>query len=536
MDPRYAYNELPELPPPSPLETPAVLKACIGARAALAELKTAADLIPNQAVLINVVPLLEARASTEVENIVTTNDALFRQAAMSDGRADPATKEALNYRGALLAGFESQRKRPLCTATAEEVCSVLKGTRMAVRRVPGVRLANHRTGEVMYTPPEGEDLLRAKLANWERFLHDHRELDPLVRMAAGHYQFEAIHPFTDGNGRTGRILNLLFLVNEGLLREPVLYLSRYILRNRAEYYERLLGVTREGAWEPWLLYMIRGVEEMALWTRRKIEAIRGLIGETVGRLRAIAPEIYSRELVEAVFTQAYCRIGNLVDAGVAKRQTASVYLRRLAVLGFVREVESGRERLYVNEAFARLLFTDHEGEPSVVREEPLLHGPPVFPRAVERVWRAEDMPRPGKPHEITGVGGLRPVLGTDRRAGSLRWIMLREESPPEQRPGRFTWYDARARSSSRTGRSEWRLYCEDGIPSVQPGDLLIVTTDGAGEIAGFLTNPSSRWLRSLRHVLGLPGGASEDSAATRVLTEILDARADNTDGEKAAGH
>ena len=534
MDALVAYNDLPELPPRVPLETAAVLKACIGARAALAELKAAADLIPNQAVLINVVPLLEARASTEVENIVTTNDALFRQAAMSDGRADPATKEALNYRAALLAGFESQRHRPLCTATAEEVCSVLKGTRMAVRRVPGVRLANYRTGEVMYTPPEGEDLLRSKLANWERFLHGHRDLDPLVRMAAGHYQFEAIHPFTDGNGRTGRIINLLFLVSEGLLREPVLYLSRYILRNRAEYHERLLGVTREDAWEPWLLYMIRGVEEMALWTRRKIEAIRRLIGETVGRLRAIAPEIYSRELVEAVFTQAYCRIGNLVDAGVAQRQTASIYLRRLAALGFIREIDAGRERLYVNEAFARLLFTDEVDETSVVREEPWLRKPAALPRAVERVWRAEDMPRPGKPHEITGVSGLRPVLGTDRRAGSLRWILLRDEASPEQMPGRFTWYDARAKSSGRTGRSEWRLYCEDGFPSFQPGDVLIVTTDGIGEVMGFLSSPSSRWLPALRRVLGLSGGASEDSAATLVLTELLDARADNSTGSKPA--
>ncbi len=267
MNPALPFNQLPLLPPEGiELETHGVLKHCIRARTALMELKTAADLIPNQTVLINVLPLLEARASTEVENIVTTNDELFRQAAMGEGRPDAATKEALNYRSALMAGYNSLQQRPLCTATAVEVCCAIKNQPMQIRRVPGTRLANDWTGEVIYTPPEGEDVLRDKLANWEQFMHTREDLDPLIRMAAAHYQFEAIHPFTDGNGRTGRVLNLLFLISEGLIREPVLYLSRYILRNRAEYYRLLTGVTRDQAWTPWLIFMLRGVEETARWT------------------------------------------------------------------------------------------------------------------------------------------------------------------------------------------------------------------------------------------------------------------------------
>ena len=198
--PDRPYNDLPHLPPPIELETKAVLKQCVMARAALAELKQAARLIPDAAMLINTLPLLEARASSEIENIVTTDDKLFRH-MQADDRADPATKEALRYRRALLEGFKALKTRPLNTRTAESICTEIKGVEMAVRKVPGTEL-HDATGEVIYTPPEGESLIRDLLANWERFLHEEEELDPLIRMAAAHYQFEAIHPFTDGNGRT----------------------------------------------------------------------------------------------------------------------------------------------------------------------------------------------------------------------------------------------------------------------------------------------------------------------------------------------
>lgn len=358
FDPNRPYNELPALPPAADIETKPLLKACIEARAALAELKSVGDLIPNQAVLINTIPLLEAQASSEIENIVTTSDELFRFSQLEEQATDPATKEALRYRGALRQGFESLRERPLNTNTAVQVCSRLKGREMQIRRVPGTALTTAATGAVIYTPPEGEALLREKLADWERFIHGATEVDPLIRMAVAHYQFEAIHPFVDGNGRTGRVLNLLMLVEQGLLTLPVLYLSRYILRNRTEYYRGLLAVTRDGAWEEWVAFMLAAVTDTARWTTAKIQAIQRLHTEATAFVKARAGKIYSRELVDMLFAQPYCRIQNLVEADIAKRQTASVYLKQLASIGMLREVKVGREKLFIHPNFVRLLTSD----------------------------------------------------------------------------------------------------------------------------------------------------------------------------------
>lgn len=352
-----AYNELPPLPPAVEVETRAVLRRCISARAALAELKQAAELIPNQAVLINTLPLLEARASSEIENIVTTTDQLFRH-LRSEVQADPATKEALRYSRALFDGFKALQEYPLTTRTAEQICSRIKGVEMTVRRMPGTTLTNEATGEVIYTPPEGEALLRTMLANWERFLHNETELDPLIRMAVGHYQFEAIHPFTDGNGRTGRVLNSLFLIQENLLTLPILYLSRYIIQNKADYYRLLLQVTREQAWEPWLLYIIKGVEETATWTRAKIAAIRALSEYTATYVHESLPKVYSHELVSLIFELPYCRISSLTEAGIAKRQTASQYLKQLVRIGVLSELDAGKEKLFIHPKLMQLLTRD----------------------------------------------------------------------------------------------------------------------------------------------------------------------------------
>jgi Fic family protein len=338
--------------------TRAVLKACIEARAALAELKQAAELIPNQAMLINTLPLLEAKDSSEIENIVTTTDRLFQHAQGHHDNADPATKEALRYRTALHQGFQSLQNRPLCTATAVDICRTLKGVDMDIRRTPGTQLANDRTGAVVYTPPEGEARLRDMLANWERFLHNQTELDPLVRMAVGHYQFEAIHPFTDGNGRTGRVLNILYLIQEGLLGLPILYLSRHVIAHKADYYRLLLGVTQDEAWEPWLLFMLQAVAETSRWTTAKIAAIRALAEHTTEHVRTRLPKIYTRELVDVIFEQPYCRIGNLVDKGIAQRQAASRYLHDLAALGVLREMPVGKERLFIHPKLMQLLGRD----------------------------------------------------------------------------------------------------------------------------------------------------------------------------------
>jgi len=355
--PDRPYRDLPPLPPQADIETKPILKRCIAARAAVAELKQAAELIPNQTILINTLPLLEARASSEIENIVTTTDKLFRHLG-NEGQADPATKEALRYSRALFEGYRALNQHPLNTRTAEEICAQIKGVQMTVRRTPGTALATDATGEVVYTPPEGEQLLRDLLANWERFLHNEVEVDPLIRMAVGHYQFEAIHPFTDGNGRTGRIVNSLFMIQENLLTLPILYLSRYIIHNKAEYYRLLLAVTREQAWEPWILYVLRGVEETAAWTGAKIAAMRALFEHTTEYVRASLPKVYSHELVNLIFEFPYCRIGSLTEAGIAKRQTASQYLKQLVEIGVLAELEAGREKLFVHPKLLQLLTRD----------------------------------------------------------------------------------------------------------------------------------------------------------------------------------
>ena len=342
------YNTLPPLPPKKEVETKAVLKKCITARAALAELKQASDLIPDARMLVNTLPLLEAQASSEIENIITTTDSLFEYASLGENRADPATKEALRYRTALREGVEYLQSRPLGTRLAEQLCSRIKGVEMSVRKVPGTALANERTGSIIYSPPEGEELIREKLDNWETYLHQQDDIDALIRMAVAHYQFEAIHPFTDGNGRTGRLLNILYLVEQQLLTLPILYLSRYVIQHKDDYYTKLLGVTTDQSWENWILYVLNGVEETSNWTRKKISAIRELLEHTNQYVRQIAPDVHSRELIDLIFTQPYCRIANVVEADIAKRQTASVYLKRLTEVGVLQEMKAGRDKLFIH--------------------------------------------------------------------------------------------------------------------------------------------------------------------------------------------
>jgi Fic family protein len=355
-----AYNQLPILPPAVELESKAILKQCITARAALAELKQAAELIPNQGMLINTLPLLEARASSEIENIVTTTDRLFKY-RQADDRADPMTKEALRYSYALLEGYRALAKCPLNTGTAEQVCSKIKGVEMRVRQGPGTALANEQSGEIIYIPPVGENLLRNLLTNWEKFLHDETDLDPLIRMAVGHYQFEAIHPFTDGNGRTGRVLNSLFLIQKDLLTLPILYLSRYIIKDKKDYYRLLMLVTCESAWEAWILYVLKAVEETSNWTKQKIAAIRQLSTHTTEYVREKQPKIYSRELVDLIFEMPYCRIADVIEAGLARRQAASRHLKALVEIGVLQEMQLGREKIFIHPKLMQLLTHDNGG-------------------------------------------------------------------------------------------------------------------------------------------------------------------------------
>lgn len=358
FDPEQPYNALPLLPPAQNLETLPVMRKCVAASRALAGLKEAAAIVPNQDVLINNLPIREAKDSSAIENIVTTNDKLYKAASGNADQADDATKETLRYRTALMQGFRDIQQRPLTTRTAVTVCRAIKNIELDVRRIPGTALTQRPSGKVIYTPPEGENVLRGKLTNLERFLHDQEDVDPLIRMAAAHYQFEAIHPFEDGNGRTGRILNILFLIDKKLLDLPILYLSRYINGHREDYYRRLLDVTTSGAWEPWLLYMLTAVEETANWTTGKIRAIRQLMEATVDYVDTVSPKIYSHELIDVIFTQTYCRIGDVVDAELANRATASKYLKELASKGVLEERKEGRENIYLNVRFLELLTSD----------------------------------------------------------------------------------------------------------------------------------------------------------------------------------
>lgn len=350
------YNKLPLLPPAVDLETKAVLKLAIEARSALAELKGAGKNIPNQAVLLSVLGLQEAKLSSEIENVITTNDELYRAFADRDGsESDPATKEVLRYNHALWHGHHELRGRALGTTLFEELVQIIKQSDSGVRSLPGTQIVNAGTKEVVYTPPEGASRIRDLLHNLEQFIYAEDDLDPLVKMAVIHYQFEAIHPFSDGNGRTGRILNILYLIEKQLLEMPVLYLSKYIIEAKADYYSLLQGVTERGEWEPWLLYMLRAVADTAAKTREQISGIRQLVEETAEDIRKRAPKIYSKDLVELLFQQPYCKIRFIEEAGIAKRQTASRYLQELEAIGLLRGVKMGREMYYLNLPFYRLL-------------------------------------------------------------------------------------------------------------------------------------------------------------------------------------
>jgi len=352
------YNDLPLLPPNADIESKEILKKCITARSRIAALKQAGELIPNPAVLINTIPLLEAKVSSEIENIVTTTDKLFQFASGNEEKADHATKETLRYRQALYQGYLAIRERPICTTTAVDVCRTIRDVEVDIRKVPGTALANDRTGEVIYTPPTGEGVIRDKLANWEKFVNENQDIDPLIRMAIMHYQFEAIHPFSDGNGRTGRILNLLLLIQEELLDIPVLYLSRYFINNKNQYYALLREVTENENWQSWILYVLDAVAETAQWTTDKIKTAQELLLYTCEYINQKSPKVYSRELVETIFEQPYCRIQNIVDKGIAKRQTASTYLKKLVDINVLKEMNAGREKLYINPKFFILLTQD----------------------------------------------------------------------------------------------------------------------------------------------------------------------------------
>jgi len=351
FDPNIAYDDLPLLPPSFEIDSKKILKKCIKARAQLAQLNGLANLLPNQEILINSIPLMEAKNSSEIENIVTTTDAIYQSAIATDTKQDSATKEVLHYRQALKLGSEALSKKPISTNLIIDIVSCLLNKEMTIRKIPGTTLSNPATSEVIYTPPAGKEIINKKLSNWEQYIHQKDDIDPLIKLAISHYQFEAIHPFLDGNGRTGRIVNILFLVEKKLLELPVLYLSRYIAQNKDQYYKLLINVTTHNQWEPWILFMLDAVEVTSLYTKNKIENIHRLLLSTISFCQENLPsKVYSKELIELLFYLPYCRIKTLVDHNIAARHKASNDLKALAEIGVLESKKVGKETLYINTA------------------------------------------------------------------------------------------------------------------------------------------------------------------------------------------
>jgi len=354
--PDEPYNDLPLLPPRQELETKAVLKVALAAHVALANLRSAAKQIPNDGILVRAIALQEARTSSEIEMIVTTNDALYRALSHDEDSVDPQTKEVLQYDAALWLGYYHLRKvGRIDPDLLVRLAQTIAKRPIGIREGFGTRIGDARTGRVIYTPPVGKDRILGLLANLCDYWQHDSEVDVLVRMCVGHYQFEAIHPFPDTNGRVGRVSNILFLNQVGLLDSPILYLSRPIIEDKATYYQGLRRVTEQGVWEPWLLYMLGNLESTAVETRRRIEAIDRSIAEATSLAASGMRKGFSPELIRLIFTQPYTLISFLEREGIAKRQTASEYLQELERLGLVRADKRGREVYYINDRLLEIL-------------------------------------------------------------------------------------------------------------------------------------------------------------------------------------
>lgn len=343
------------LPPNSDLETKRVLKSLPSAHSALAELKGVAASIPNQSILINTLGLIEAKDSSEIENIITTHDELYKSGINSFGSI--AAKEVQDYVAALKIGYELSGKTEILTnKTILTVQFTLERNNAGFRKLPGTVLKNSKTGDIVYTPPQEYDEIQNLMSNLEKFVNDNDmcSFDPLVKMAIIHYQFESIHPFYDGNGRTGRIINILYLIINELQKLPILYLSSYIIKNKARYYELLQDVRDNESWEEWLIFMIRGVEETAKETIDLIHQIRALMMEYKFQLRENY-KFYSQDLLNNLFKHPYTKIEFIEnDLGVS-RVTASGYLNRLAKDGLLRKEKLGTGNYFINERLINLL-------------------------------------------------------------------------------------------------------------------------------------------------------------------------------------
>ena len=344
-----------KLPFKKDIETTKILKKAIQANRALAKLNGTAKIIPNQNILINALVLQEAKDSSEIENIITTHDELFR-AGLDIESVTHEAKEVQHYREALIKGYELVRDTGLLLKRdIIHIQGILEQNDAGVRRQSGTVLRNMATGEVVFEPPQEYEEIQELLSELEKFINEPNELDPLVNMAIVHYQFETIHPFYDGNGRTGRIINILYLILKGMLDVPILYLSSYIIQHKADYYRLLQEVRTHDKMEEWILYMLDGIEQTSLGTIELVQDIHALMAKTQHQIQAELPKIYSKDLVEVLFMHPYTKIDFLVRALNVTRKTASKYLNQLEEIGLLEIVQIQNSKFFIHiELFSRL--------------------------------------------------------------------------------------------------------------------------------------------------------------------------------------
>lgn len=336
------------LPLTKDIETKEILKKSISSNKALAKLNGVAKIIPNSNILINSLALQEAKDSSEIENIITTHDELYK-ANLDIKNLSHATKEVQNYKNALLKGFGLVKDNKLLLKKyIVEIQKELEQNDAGIRKQSGTNLKNAKIGEVIFTPPQTFETIEKLLINLENYINETNDIDPLVNMAIIHYQFETIHPFYDGNGRTGRIINILYLILNDLLDIPILYLSNYIIKHKVDYYRLLQEVRTKDNWEEWIVYMLDGIEQTSLETMELIQDIYLMMDNTKALIKEKLPKIYSKDLIEILFSNPYTKIDFLVDGLGLTRQTASKYLKELESLGLVESTQIKNSKFYIN--------------------------------------------------------------------------------------------------------------------------------------------------------------------------------------------
>ncbi|MHA8060079.1 Fic family protein [Aquirufa beregesia] len=343
------------LPPKVDIETKSILRKTISAGRALAQLNGALQNLPNPTLFLDTIYLQEAKASSEVENIITTNDELYKSLVADKKNENSATKEVLSYKEALWLGLNELETKPfISTNLCIKIVQCIKQNSTSIRNNPGTTLKTPH-GEIIYTPPSGENLIREKLANLETFINTDEKFDPLIKMALMHYQFEAIHPFSDGNGRTGRILLLLYLKLSGLLDTPAIYLSEYIIKNKTAYYTRLRNVTEKNDWENYILYMLDMIEITSQEGLNRLNKITMAMEKVADEIKMKLPKVYSKELIEVLFRLPYTKRQHLIDENMGNPKTVGNYLMALEEHGFLTSVKVGKEKLYVNHQLLAIL-------------------------------------------------------------------------------------------------------------------------------------------------------------------------------------